>query len=181
MEGQTGQQTQKGNREGREEHQRGDPELRSDPVRTRRQPSIHPSFWRGKPGVREPKKRFHEPGSGMIILPTDLRAAYPVLAAGKIARGGPYGNFLPDSPSEIRGFESGSSEQRLRGNDAIVESMEKSYDFPTLPTMAWIPLRGIHIPTKPTSILLYHSQTSKTRNLKQKESTKGLTMPNKTC
>ena len=31
-------------------------------------------------------------------------------------------------------------------------SMEKSYDFPTLPTMAWIPLRGIHIPTKPAVI-----------------------------
>jgi hypothetical protein len=56
-------------------------------------------------------------------------------------------------PPDIRGFGSGFSEQGLRGNDAIVESMEKSYDFPTLPTMAWIPLRGIHIPTKPTAIL----------------------------
>jgi hypothetical protein len=78
VEGQAGQQTQSRNREGREEHQRGDPELSSDPVRTRRQPSIQQSFWEGSPGVREPKKSFHEPGSGMIILPTDLREAYPV-------------------------------------------------------------------------------------------------------
>ena len=55
-------------------------------------------------------------------------------------------------PSEIRGVRSSFSELGLRGNDAIVESMEKSCDFPTLPTMAWIPLRGIHIPTKPTAI-----------------------------
>ena len=60
-------------------------------------------------------------------------------------------------PPDIRAFGSGFPEQGLRGNDAIVESMEKSCDFPTLPTMAWIPLRGIHIPTKPTAILLDRS------------------------
>jgi hypothetical protein len=55
-------------------------------------------------------------------------------------------------PSNI-GFGS-ICEIAYSGNDAIVESVEKSYDFPTLPTMAWMPLRGIHIPTKPTAILL---------------------------
>ena len=32
-------------------------------------------------------------------------------------------------------------------------SMEKSHDFATLPTMTWIPLCGIHIPTKPATDL----------------------------
>ncbi len=65
----------------------------------------------------------------------------------------------------------------LRGNDAIVESMEKSYDFATLPTMAWIPLRGIHIPTKPTAALLHRE----VRKAKTTKSTERLTMLNITC
>ena len=71
-------------------------------------------------------------------------------------------------PSDIRKFGSGFLEQGLRGNDAIVESMEKSYDFPTLPTMAWIPLRGIHIPTKPAAVLFYREKqkTKKQNQLK---------------
>jgi hypothetical protein len=39
-------------------------------------------------------------------------------------------------------------QKRLCGNDGIVESMEKSSDFPTLPTMPWKSLRLSHIPTK---------------------------------
>jgi hypothetical protein len=41
-------------------------------------------------------------------------------------------------------------QKTLCGNDGIVESVEKPSDFPTLPTMPWIPLRGTHIPTKST-------------------------------
>ena len=67
--------------------------------------------------------------------------------------GRPQGS-APYHPSHITGFPSRTSQKKVPGNDAIVESMEKSCDFPTLPTMAWIPLRGIHIPTKPTAIPL---------------------------
>jgi len=62
----------------------------------------------------------------------------------------------PDPASlQTSGSPDQASEQELRGNDAIVESMEMSCDFPALPTMAWIPLRGIHIPTKPTAALFH--------------------------
>jgi len=33
------------------------------------------------------------------------------------------------------------------------KSMQRTCDFAILPTMTWMPLRGIHIPTKPTTIL----------------------------
>jgi len=42
-------------------------------------------------------------------------------------------------------------QKKLCGNDVIVESMEKSYDFTTLPTMTWKSLRLSHIPTKPAA------------------------------
>jgi len=45
-------------------------------------------------------------------------------------------------------------QKKLCGNAVIVESMEKSYDFTTLPTMTWKSLRLSHIPTKPTSNFL---------------------------
>ena len=33
------------------------------------------------------------------------------------------------------------------------KSMQRTCDFAILPTMTWMPLRGIHMPTKPTTIL----------------------------
>ena len=82
VEGPTGQQTKRGDREGSEGHQRGDPEVMSDPVRARRQPYTRQSFWRDSQGAREP-------GSEIIISPTDRRAAYLVGTSRSVGRGWP--------------------------------------------------------------------------------------------
>jgi hypothetical protein len=60
------------------------------------------------------------------------------------------------------------SPQMLCGNAAMVDSMEKSHDFPTLPTMTWIPLRGTHIPTKPATII-FLSVKNQNRGTLQKD------------
>jgi hypothetical protein len=55
-------------------------------------------------------------------------------------------------------------EKRLCGNDGIVETVEKSSDFPTLPTMPWKSLRLSHIPTKSAVTSLDRFLKSKSKN-----------------
>ena len=68
----------KGEREGSTGHQREVPEVRSDPVRAKGQSSTRQSLWGDSQGARKVEERLHEPGSGIIIPPTDRRAAYLV-------------------------------------------------------------------------------------------------------
>jgi len=62
-------------------------------------------------------------------------------------------------------FQAMSHKKKLCGNAVIVESMEKSHDFPTLPTMTWKSLRLSHIPTKTTTVFIYLLKTQKPKNL----------------
>jgi len=79
-------------------------------------------------------------------------------------RGALYERLFPDS---------WPSERKLCGNDVIVGSMEKSSDFPTLSTMTWMPLRGIHIPTKLATIFFIRPSRSNPGHL-TKERNEGI-------
>jgi hypothetical protein len=78
----------------------------------------------------------------------------------------PDGSQTPFNPTSVGGGKPILTKtlKDLCGNDGIVESMEKSSDFPTLLTMPWIPLRGTHIPTKTavTFCIDFKSKSKKT-------------------